>query len=417
MRILLLNDRIPPENRGGAGAVVWRLALELKRQGHDIHVISATDKPSFEAIRDDIPTYHIHVNYPDRFRAWFSLYNPQVNHALRDLFQKIQPDVINAHNIHQFLSYNSMRIAHNMGIPVVFSSHDVMPFAYHKMAYFIQQDKCGVDSPEDYRLPPFFNLKQMRLRYNPIRNLTIRHNLKNYVQVRTAPSQELCNAHQANDLPPFEAVHNGIDADKFSVSSATIEALRQRLNLEGRKVILFAGRLTGAKGTIQLLDALARVVEAVPSATLLVLSSVPIEQQINDVKYKSLGANHIISGGWLAGDDLSAAFHLSDVMVAPSIIFDTFPTVNLEAMASHSVVLASCYGGSHEAVVDGETGFVINPFDTSDFAEKLSRLLHDDSLRQQMAEKAYSRLNSHFTIDQQAAKMLQKYQQAMDTYE
>ncbi len=417
MRILLLNDRIPPENRGGAGAVVWRLALELKQQGHDVHVISATDKPSFEEIRDNIPTYHIHINYPERFRAWLSLYNPQVNSALRELYQKIQPDVINAHNIHHFLTYNSLRIAHTMRIPVVFSSHDVMLFAYHKMGYFIQKDKCGVSSPTDYRLPAFHNLKQMRLRYNPFRNLAIRHFLNRYTQVRTAPSQELCKAHHANDLPHFDVVHNGIDSNKFSVSQSKVDELRERLNLKGRKVILFAGRLTGAKGTYQLLDALKQVVQAVSSATLLVLSSVPIEEQIQDDIYKVLREKHIISGGWLSGEDLSAAFHLADVMVAPSIIFDTFPTVNLEAMASHTVVMASCYGGSHEAVVDGETGYIINPFDTEDFATKLIRLLQDDVLRHEMADKAYQRVISQFTMEQQATQMLQKYQQAIETYE
>lgn len=417
MRILLLSDRIPPENRGGAGEVLWRLAVSLQQNGHDVHVISATDKAYFQEVREGIPTYHIQVSYPERFRAWLSLYNPQVNSRLKNLYQEIQPDVINAHNIHQYLSYNSLRIAHKMQIPVVFSSHDVMLFAYHKMSYFIQHDKCGAESFQDYRLPPFYNLKTMKLRYNPLRNLAIRHSLKQYAQVRIAPSQELCHAHEANDLPAFDCVHNGIDTDSFAVSQASIETLRERLKLQGRKVILFAGRLTGAKGTYQLLSALKQVVKDVPTATLLVLSSVPIDEQIQDGKFKELRDNHIVSGGWLSGDDLASAFHLSDVMVAPSIIFDTFPTVNLEAMASHSVVLASCYGGSKEAVIDGQTGFIINPFDTEDFASKLSRILQDDSLRQMMAEKAYQRVTSQFTIEQQTTQMLEKYQQAINSYD
>lgn len=415
MRILLLNDRIPPENRGGAGAVFWRLALSLQKKGHDVHVISATDKPYFEAIREGIQTYHIRASYPERFRAWLSLYNPQVNSRLKNLYQKIQPDVINAHNIHQYLTYNSLRLAHNMQIPVVFSSHDVMPFAYHKMSYFIQPNSCHVE-PQAYRLPPLFNLKTMRFRYNPLRNLAIRHILKNDVQGRTAPSQALCHAHQANDLPNFDCVHNGIDADSFAVSQTSVDNLREKLNLHGRKVILFAGRLTGAKGTYQLLSALKQVVKDVPTTTLLVLSSVPTEDQIQDEQFNDLRDKHIVSGGWLSGDDLASAFHLSDVMVAPSIIFDTFPTVNLEAMVSHSVVLASCYGGSKEAIIEGETGFIINPFDTDDFASKLSHILQDDSLRQTIADKAYQQVASQFTIEQQATQMLQTYQQAISYY-
>ncbi len=417
MRILILSDKIPPENRGGAGIVTWRLACQLHKSGHDVHVIASTQDKPFQEVREGIPTYHIHANYPERFHAWLSLYNPQVNQALRDLYQQIKPDIINAHNIHTHLTYHSMQIAYEMGIPLVFSSHDVMPFAYHKMSYFIQPGKCTVDSPDDYRLPPFFNMKQMRFRYNPVRNLTIRRILTNYTQSRTAPSQELCNAHHANDLPHFDCVHNGISVNTFTASLESINQLKNQLQLAGRKVVLFAGRLTGAKGTKQLLNALQAIVNKLPDLTLLVLSSVPIEEQIQDKEYETLRDKHIISGGWLEGDNLAAAFHLSDAIVTPSIIFDTFPTVNLEAMASKTVVLASCFGGSREAVIDGETGYIINPFDTDDFADKLYRVLSNDDLQETMANKAFARVSELFTIEEQAEKMLLHYRGAIDSYE
>jgi glycosyltransferase involved in cell wall biosynthesis len=413
MRILLLNDRIPPENRGGAGEVFWRLALALCDMGHEIHVIAATKEASFEEVRENIPTYHLHVNYPERLRAWLSIYNPQVAKALHELYQRIQPDIINAHNIHADLSYHSLAIAQKIGIPTVFTSHDVMPFAYQKLSFFIDPSYCGVRSPKDYRLPAYFNLKQMRLRYNPLRNMTIRRILSQ-CQTRTAPSQELCNAHAANDLPAFRPVHNGIDAAKFSASAETIQNLRQRLNLEGRKVILFAGRLTAAKGTKQLLEALEIVVKELPQASLLVLSSFPIEEQIQDANYAHLREKHIVSGGWLAGEELAAAYHLADVLTTPSIIFDSFPTVNLEAMAAKTVVLASCYGGSREAVLDGETGYIINPFDTVDFAQKMGRLLQDDILRDKMAEAGFQRVIQEFSIEKQANEMLRIFQEAID---
>lgn len=416
MRILLLNDRIPPENRGGAGEVFWRLACALRDNGHDVHVITATPDAAFNDVRENIPTYHIHVKYPQRWRAWLSLYNPQIVKPLRNLYQQIQPDVINAHNIHADLTYHSLTLAQKMGIPAVFSSHDVMPFAYHKMGYFIDPAVDGVKSSDDYRLLPFFNLKQMRVRYNPFRNVMIKRILTKSTQVRTAPSHELCAAHAANHLPEFTCVHNGIDAEKFQASDEVIHNLRERLGLIGRKVILFAGRLTGAKGTQQLLQALQIVTKNVPEATLLVLSSVPIAEQIQDEMYSDLREKHIISGGWLAGEELAAAFHLADVVTTPSIIFDTFPTVNLEAMAAGKPVLATCYGGSHEAIVAGESGYIINPFKIDDFAQKLERLLTDDALRQRMGQTAYERVTTHFTIENQMNTMLEIYQQAIESF-
>lgn len=412
MRILILADRIPPENRGGAGVVTWRLAQALHHAGHDVHIIAATEEPPFDDVRDGIPTYHIHSQYAERWRAYLSLYNPQTAQPLKQLYQRIQPDVINAHNIHTDIGYYALTLAHRMSIPVVFSSHDVMLFAYHKLSHFINPAVGGVQSPADYRLPPFFNLRQMRLRYNPARNRIIRHMLTHHAQERTTPSHALAMAHQANDLPSFTTVHNGLDAAQFDIAPATIDALHHRLNLQGRKVILFAGRLTKAKGTQQLLQALSYVVQTVPEALLLVLSSIPIQEQVREAAFEHLLAHHVISGGWLEGDELAAAFHVARCVVAPSIIFDTFPTVNLEAMAAAKPVLATCYGGSDEAVVDGKTGYIINPFDTADFAHKLMMVLQDDDLYQHMGQAGYERLQAHFTMQHQMQQMIQLYQSA-----
>lgn len=414
MRIALLNDRIPPENRGGAGIVVWRIAQALHQRGHDVHVIAATEDPAFEDVREGIPTYHIQVRYPQRFTGWLSLYNPRVNRPLIDLYQRIEPDVVHAHNIHHDLTYYSLALAHKRGIATLFSSHDVMPFAYHKLSHFIDPARCGVDSPSEYKLPALYNLKLMRFRYNPVRNLTIRYLLTHYAQIRTAPSQELCDAHAANGLPPFQCAHNGIDVSDFVVPQDSIDALRDRLGLADRKVILFAGRLSGAKGTAQLLAALQRVVQSVPEAALLVLSSVPIAEQIGNSPYAHLQDEHIISAGWLDGDELAAAFQIADVVTAPSIIFDTFPTVNLEAMASGGVPVATCYGGSHEAIEHGETGFIINPYDTDDFADKLILLLTDETRRRQMAARGYERVKELFSIETQVEHYLRLYQAASE---
>jgi glycosyltransferase involved in cell wall biosynthesis len=413
MKILLLNDRIPPENRGGAGEVVWRLAKALHASGHDPHVIAATPDKPFEALREGIPTYHLHSSYPERWRAYLSLYNPQTANALRDLYRRIDPDVIHAHNIHADLSYHSLTLARQMGIPTVFTSHDVMPFAYFKMSYCVKPEQAGIQSPEDYRLPPLFNLKTMRLRYNPLRNLLIRRVLRRDVLACVVPSQALADAHAANGLPPFTVIPNGLDAETFAVAPETIATLRAKLGLQGRKVILFAGRLTTDKGTHQLLAALQRIVVDVPEATLLVLSSHPIEAQINQPEYAALRANHVLSGGWLTGEELAAAYHLADVVAVPSIVFDTFPTVILEAMAAHKPVIATCWGGAREIVQEGATGYIINPYNIQDFAAKLKRLLTDDALSQRMGAAGYARLQNQFSMQQQVARLSDLYHEVL----
>ena len=412
MRIVLLSDRIPPEGRGGAESVVWRLAHGLRAAGHDVHIIAATARAAFEEVREGIPTYHLQAGYPLRFRAWLSLWNPQTIGAFRQLLRRLKPDIVNAHNIHVYLSWHSLKVAREAGIGTVFSSHDVMPFAYGKLRHFVQADSRRIKLPADYRLPPGFNLRQNRFRYNPFRNPRIRHYLKTCADVRTAPSQALADALAANRLPAFEVVHNGIDATAWAaVDGDLVEGLRRRLDLVDKQVILIAGRLSSHKGTAQLLAAMDRLVDALPNMRLLALTAGDIQRGI-PAAYQHLRPL-IRAGGWLAGDELRAAYHLADVVTAPSIVFDTFPTVNLEAMAAGKPVIATCFGGSPELVADGETGIIINPLDTESFADALRRVLGSSALRQEMGRKGQERVRRQFSLERQARRMTALYERAM----
>lgn len=413
MRILLLSDRIPPENRGGAGKVAWMLAGGLREAGHEVHIVAATPGAPFEETREGIPTYHLHSQYRQRFIAYYALYNPQTIPHLRRLYAQIQPDVVNAHNVHIDLSYASLSVAQRMGIPTVFNAHDVMPFAYNRLRHFVDPARGPVQSPAEYRLPPFYNLREMRFRYNPLRNLIIRAILTRHADQRVAVSEAHRQALEANGLPPFQVVYNGVDPQRFDAAPQVREALRARLGLHGRRVILFAGRLSVDKGSIQLLRALKRLVERVPEALLLTLSALdPVKQGIQWPEFQHLNADHIRAGGWLEGEALAAAYHLADVVALPSIVLDSFPVVNLEAMAAGKPVIATCYGGSPEVVLDGETGYIINPFDTEDFAAKLERLLRDDALRARLGAAGRQRLSAHFTLDRQVQRMQMVYEQA-----
>lgn len=400
-RVLLLTDRIPPENRGGAGEIVWRLALALAGRGHDVHIACATEGQPFEEARQGVPTCHLHSRYHERWRAYLSLYNPQTAGPLWRLMTRLKPDVVHAHNIHMDLSYHALTLARRAGCRTVFTSHDVMPFAYTKLSHFVTAEACEVP-PGGYRLPWGYNLRRHRLRYQPLRNLWIRRVLAQDVDERVAVSHELARAHQENGLPSFRVVHNGIAADDWQAAPEAVAALAARLGVEGRRVVLFGGRLTNAKGTQQLLAAFQRVVPLAPDALLLVLSSVPLEDQLTPAQQQSLGG-HIHSAGWLSGEALAAAYHLARVVVVPSIIFDSFPTMVLEAMASGRPVIATCFGGAKEAVVDGETGLLINPLNIEAFAEALRRVLMEADVAAQMGRAGHLRAAQHFTMAQMAA--------------
>jgi glycosyltransferase involved in cell wall biosynthesis len=296
---------------------------------------------------------------------------------------------------------------------VVLNAHDVMSFAYAKLSHFVDLAKGCHIQPGDYRLPPLHNLRQARLRYNPLRNLLIRR-ICRLLEGRVTCSESLRQALHANALPPFQVVPYGIDPATMQADPQAVSELRQRLNLGGRKVILFAGRLSTGKGSLQTLAALKQVIAQIPEAALLTLTTATAEQQgIAGPEFAALREKHIVQGGWLAGETLAAAYHLADVVIFPSIAADPFGLINLEGMAAGKPVIATCFGGAPEVVIDGKTGFVINPLDTALFADRLLRLLADPDLRRQMGRAGRERFLQRYTLDRYAADMEAVYTAAI----
>lgn len=412
MRILMLSDRVPPDVSGGAEKVMWAVARGLKEAGHDVHTIAATHGDSFADVRDGIPVNHLHVRYPERLQHYLSIWNPQVASHLRELYERTQPDVVSAWVIHNELTYFSLWLAHRMRIPTVFNSQDVMPVSYTKLNHYVRPDRCEY-ARDDYRLPRWHGLRVMRTRYNPLKMPLIRHVMKNAVDVAVSGSEAHRQALAANGLDGFRVSYASVNPDDFAASDAIIAQIREQLGLQSRRVILFAGRLSRDKGSHQMLAALRILKQSVPDVLLLTLTRATLEQQgLDDPQYADL-RDYVRVGGWLQGEALAAAYHAVDVVAVPSICMDTFPTINLEAMAARKPIVATCFGGSPESVQDGQTGFIVNPFDIGALADRLMHVLTDQALARRMGQAGYERLLAHFTPTRQVQEMEAAYRDAI----
>jgi glycosyltransferase involved in cell wall biosynthesis len=388
------------------------LGCGLIAAGQRVTFITATTGPSRVEARQGITVHLLHSQYALRWQAWLSLLNLDTIRPLNILLRQLKPDVVNTHNIHQYLGYHSLVIGRFSKAATVFTSHDTMPFAYGKLTKFIDPARPDQIDGWDYRLPFGYNLRQMRLRWNPARNLSIRHTMRYYVDERIAVSQAHKQALEANRLPSFEVVYNGIDEHFADVPEAGVEVLRQRLRLAGRRVILFGGRLNHEKGSQQLLAALRRIKQQVPNVALVALAPTS-DHTDNLVRENPDLANEIVSGGWLEGAELASAYHLADVVATPSIFFEPFLMVNIEGMLAGAPPVTTCFGAPPEIVQDGETGFVVNPYNIDALADRLTRLLTDEPLRRQMGEAGRRHVLQNFTLKQQVEAMLGIYECAI----
>ncbi len=416
MRILILSDRIPPEHVGGAEQIAWRFARGLHALGHDVHAAAGTHGAPFEETRDGLQTYHLNSHWPGRLHAYFTLGHPSVTRQLSALYDKLQPDIIGAYNIHGALTWHALTLAHRRGIPTSIYFQDAMSMAYSKIMHFARPDTC--DIPDNaYKLPPLHNLNTARTRYNPFRTARILKILREDVDVRVSISAALKTALTVNGVPDMRVLYPGVDPSEWEAAPQIIEALRESLGLGGKRVILLAGRLNPYKGSVQLLKALDRLRLELPDVRLLILTrSTPEQQGLDRPEFAALRP-HIVTGGWLTGEQLAAAYHLADVVVTPSTYLDPLIAVNQEAMLCRKPCVTTCFGGPREVVMDGETGLVVNPLDDSALAAALHRLLTDPALAQKMGEAGYQRVRQHFDSLTQARLMAEAYKDAIQRRE
>jgi glycosyltransferase involved in cell wall biosynthesis len=167
-------------------------------------------------------------------------------------------------------------------------------------------------------------------------------------------------------------------------------------------VIGSLGRLTAQKGY----DVLVRVLADLPEATLVLVGDGPERTALETLARRLGVADRLVVTGWVE----QARSHLAtfDLFALPSR-WEGMPLVILEAMFAGLPVVASDVGSVAEAVLDGETGFVVTVDDERTLRDRLAMLLADSAMRQSMGERARARAQEQFTADVMARRYEQVY--------
>ena len=207
---------------------------------------------------------------------------------------------------------------------------------------------------------------------------------------------------------PTLVVPPGVDPQRFvPVDDATRRATRERFGLDpDRPLVLGVSRLVPRKGFDVLLDAVAGLDDDVQVA----IAGGGRDRARLDKLAAPLGRRaHLL--GRVPDADLPALYGSADVFAMlcrdrwGGLEAEGFGIVFVEAGACGVPSVAGRSGGSHEAVVDGETGFVVEPRDVTAVRTALDRLLRDDPLRSAMGAAARNRAATELSYDALAARL------------
>lgn len=387
MKILFILDEFFPENSGGAANVAFALAKGLKTQGNEILVLTATN--NLESVGDieieGIKIKRILARPFGRLRNFKNLKNREILLKTKEVLVEYRPDAVHIHTLHHRFSYGVIGLAKQFSKAVFLTLHDSQTIYNGKL--FLKRKICDLNPEYDYKISWFDNLKKDGFCYNPFQKLFIKRALKKADKI-FAVSNALKSVLEANGISNIEVMHNGINVDEWAGGEAT------------EKNILFAGRVDEAKGAGVLVGAFNIVNSEIPDSSLTI---------VGDGEFNAGGNKNIKVLPWQSRENMKKLFSESAIIVAPSLYLDPFPTVNLEAMAACKPVIGTCFGGTPEIVLDNETGYLVNPYNVKELADKIIDLLKNPEKAAAFGRAGRERVEKLFSLEKQVRETVGWY--------
>jgi glycosyltransferase involved in cell wall biosynthesis len=181
-------------------------------------------------------------------------------------------------------------------------------------------------------------------------------------------------------------VPRGIDLDRFRPAHRRPDAFA-RWGVTG-PVILYVGRLSREKNLEAVFRGFAAAAE-LTDTTLVVVGDGPYRGELA----RRAPARTVFTGT-VVGDELATLYASAEVFMCLSET-ETFGNVVIEAQASGLPAVVAARGATSELVVDGATGFTVEPDDVEQIRRGLVRLLRDPELRRRYGQAAVHRARGY----------------------
>src|SRR6516164_3826499 len=233
-----------------------------------------------------------------------------------------------------------------------------------------------------------------------------------FVAAETDYSRDLLRQRCPNSAAKIQRVYNGIDLERFP--ALRIEAARPAV-APCQPRIVSVGRLVAFKGFDNLIDACAELARRQIDFVCDIIGDGPLRETLQ-AKIEQLDLRPRVNLlGSLSQDAVLEKLQAADIFALASTTdtqgaTDVFPTVILEAMASARPVVSTRLAGIPESVVDGQTGMLAPPSDSTALAHALRQLLRDPDLRLRFGNAGRARIEQNFRIEETVAPLIKLFQ-------
>ena len=361
MKVLIINDFA--ENIGGAEIYCYSLKNLLEREGHKVKFFGG--QGGLEE---------------NKFRLFIStIFNIKYYLRIKVEIEDFEPDIIHAHGFSNIISPSFLIAAKKYDIPVVVTPHSSAPYALPKITL-----------KKPYRV-----ISWLKAWFH-------QEIVKEYIDFFICPSNILAK-HLKNNV--------GIDSNKVKVVPHFIEwENTTEVRGSNAKEILYAGRLEKEKGIEYLIQAIPKISKEHQEIKLHIVGKGNMEQNLKDLANKLEIKAKIIFHGYIAHENLAIMYRKSSIFVLPSVCMENAPLTILEAMSQGTPVITTNMGGQAELVQEGFTGYLVNPKDPTDLAEKICDILGDLELARKMGENEIKIVESDHTPEEHLKRIIGIYE-------
>ena len=208
---------------------------------------------------------------------------------------------------------------------------------------------------------------------------------------------------------PVSVLYPGADLNVFRPDLVTAD-LRERHGIGERPLVVCVSRLVARKGQDVLIRGMGHLQRTVPGAALLIVGGGPHEGTLRRLA-ASAPAGSVFFAGQVSEEELPRYYALGDVFAMPcrtrlgGLEVEGWGNVFIEAAACARPVVVGDSGGAREALVDGETGILVDGTDVVGVADAVGRLLADPGLARRMGEAGRARVQRAHTWSRIAERL------------
>lgn len=351
LRVLIGADTFVPDVNGAAN-FTSRLAAGLVGRGHEVHIEAPAFGPKHGRFIEEHEGAKIIVHRVYSWRwfphDWLRFVLPWRSqaHAAR-ILDEVKPDVVHIQS-HIVIGRGLARQARIRGIRVIATNH------------FMPENLI-----QHTLLPRFLRKTAIRIAWNDAAKT---YHLCEAITTPTRKGAEFLEA--ATDLTGVHAISCGINSSEYTPSFAK--------KTENR--ILFVGRVTGEKHIDVLIKAVARLDPSL-DAKLEIVGGGDLMNHLKKLASDLGIADRTTFTGYVSEEELKAAYTHSTVFAIPSIA-ELQSIATMEAMSSGLPIVAANAMALPHLVHTGENGYLFEPENVDDLAEKLTTVLtaSDDEL-------------------------------------